>query len=101
MCQVAWRGEVSARTEIAAMQRVAGRGCERVYGLGRKGPDGADVDFAQDVGVVAGLVPRAVEEVGVPDHRQGSGGDAENLLHLRYPLLLHLGAQPLVSSGVG
>src|SRR6516164_5605168 len=49
----------------------------------------ADVDLAKDVTVFAGRRARSIEEVGIPDNRQGSKVDPQQAHHLRRPFLFH------------
>jgi len=70
-------------------------------GLVGEGPDGADVDLAQNVGVVAVCCLRPVEEVGVPDGGQGEGVDSEELFQLRDPLLFQRPLERAVGRSVG
>lgn len=56
----------------------------------RKRIDGADVDFAQLIGVEALGVPHAQEEIGIPEHWKIRCSKPEHVTHLRYPIAFQL-----------
>jgi hypothetical protein len=62
-----------------ASARGLGKGLQGLIG---EGEHGANICFTEHVGVRARGIFGAVEEVGVPENRQGMAVDVENSLHL-------------------
>src|SRR5579884_568615 len=71
-------------------QSLLGRPRQRDQSRIREGVDGTDVDFAQDVSVLAGRGLRAVEEIGIPEDRQRMGLYVKRLAESVQPLVFHL-----------
>src|SRR5579871_6153254 len=77
-------------SETASRQPFFRRPRQRLKRRIRERIHGADVDFTQDVGILPGSSPGAVEEIGIPEERERAGFDCECLAEGIQPLVFHL-----------